>query len=100
MIDYWKLLRTPNTNTNMANNTKSPGAVFTPRKVEEAHDELRRELGLRDRCYPGWVEDGRLARTDARDRYDRLKSAIHWLEQAFAKELVRPEGAEGEAAPF
>jgi hypothetical protein len=84
----------------MDKKAKPAGAVFTPRKVEEAHDELRRELGLRDRCYPGWVEDGRLARTDARDRYDRLKSAIHYLEASYPAELVRPEGAEGEGAPF
>ena len=84
----------------MANKSKeTEGAVFTPRAVTEAFDELKRELGVRDRCYPNWVADGRLARTDARDRYDRLKSAIVHLEQAYPKELVRPEGEE-DGAPF
>lgn len=84
----------------METNAKTEGVVFTPRNVTEAYDELRRELGVRDRCFPGWVKDGRLSRSDARDRYDRLKSAIVHLEAAYQKELVRPEGEEGEGAPF
>jgi len=54
----------------------------------EAYDELRRELEMRDKYYPNWVKDGRLARSDARDRYDRLKSAIQYLEAAYQAELV------------
>ena len=66
----------------------STKATFTERSVKEAYDELVRELQVRDRCYSGWVRDGRLSRTDARDRYDRLKSAIHYLETAYPKEAI------------
>jgi len=60
---------------------KQSSAQFTERSLEEAVDELRRELQVRDRCFPGWVADGRIARTDARDRYDRLKTAIIIMER-------------------
>lgn len=55
----------------------------TERPVQEAYDELIRELQVRDRCYPGWVKDQRVTASDARDRYDRLASAIIWLERAY-----------------
>jgi hypothetical protein len=66
------------------------GSGFTERPVQEAYDELVRELGVRDRCFPQWVKEGRIAHSDARDRYDRLKSAVHYLEASYAKELVKP----------
>jgi hypothetical protein len=59
-------------------------------------DELCRELGVRERCFPDWVKQGRVSYSDATDRYDRLKSAIHYLESAFAKQLVKPEGGSKE----
>ena len=72
------------------NESNAPqGSVFTPRSAKEAYDELDRELSVRDRCYQGWVKDGRLSKTDARDRYDRLKSAMHYLEAAFPKECMQ-----------
>ena len=53
------------------------------RPVQEAYDELLRELQVRDRCFPDWVKSGRLSASDARDRFDRLGSAIVWLERAY-----------------
>lgn len=61
----------------------------------EAFDELRRELEMRDKYYPNWVADGRLARSDARDRYDRLKSAIQYLEAGYQAELVNRPSKDG-----
>ncbi len=37
-----------------------------------ARDELIRELTVRERCFPKWVDEGRLSPTDASDRLDRL----------------------------
>lgn len=51
------------------------------RSVQEALDELERELNVRSRCFPRWIEDGRVSRTDAQDRLDRLATAFKLLEQ-------------------
>ena len=45
----------------------------------EAMDELHREMGVRTRCYHRWIDDGKVSRTDAQDRLDRLASAITLL---------------------
>lgn len=47
-----------------------------PRAVQECIDELERELYVRIRCFDRWVQDGRLTRTDARDRTERHYSAM------------------------
>lgn len=44
--------------------------------LEGAQAELERELLVRDRCYGRWVNEGRLAKSDARDRYTRLQAAL------------------------
>lgn len=44
--------------------------------LEGAQAELERELTVRDRCYGRWVAEGRLAKTDAKDRYCRLQAAL------------------------
>jgi hypothetical protein len=54
-------------------------AVKTKRSVQEALDELEREFNVRARCFPRWIQDGRVSRTDAQDRLDRLGSAIEWI---------------------
>lgn len=55
----------------------------TERSVQESYDELMRELQVRDRCYAGWVRDGRMTAIEARDRFDRLASAMAWLERKY-----------------
>lgn len=78
----------PTTTTQLAQ-----GATLNPkveRSVQESYDELLRELQVRDRCYNGWVKDGRLTAAEARDRFDRLGSAIVWLERAY-KELAETQ---------
>jgi len=52
--------------------------------AEEALNEISREVGLRERCFPGWVKDGKVTQTDAGDRLKRLTKAgeiIHWAMQ-------------------
>lgn len=52
------------------------------RPVGEALDELQREFNVRERCFPRWITEGRVSRTDAQDRLDRLASAIEYLTAA------------------
>ena len=50
------------------------------RGLQEAVDELERELTVRSRCFPRWVTEGRVSRSDAIDRLDRMATAHAWLE--------------------
>lgn len=50
------------------------------RSLAEAIDEIYRELQVRQRCFPRWVEEGRISRTDARDRIARQESALTYLQ--------------------
>ena len=47
--------------------------------IEEAADEIERELQVRFRCYDRWVADGKLTDTEARRRYGQLYSALQYL---------------------
>jgi len=61
------------------NEPTEPMQVKTKRSQQEALDELRREFNVRARCFPRWIQDGRVSATDAQDRLDRLGSAIDYL---------------------
>lgn len=50
------------------------------RSLTEAIDEIFRELQVRKRCFPKWVDEGRISRTDAQDRIARQESALAYLE--------------------
>lgn len=50
------------------------------RSHQEAIDEVQRELNVRSRCFPRWIAEGRVSRTDAQDRLDRLASALVIIE--------------------
>lgn len=65
---------------------------------QSAYDELKRELDVRDRLYPRWVDAGKLTKSEARDRFNRLKEAIKMLETLVPK-LVTSSG-DMTAAPF
>ena len=54
--------------------------VRTHRSIQEALDEVARELNVRSRCFPRWITEGRVSRTDAQDRLDRLATAHVLLE--------------------
>lgn len=43
--------------------------------AQEAADECERELNVRLRCFPKWIDDGRLSKSDAKDRCRRLLKA-------------------------
>jgi len=47
--------------------------------LEEAIDEVEREMQVRTRCYDRWIKESKLSPTEARDRYDRLAAAIKYL---------------------
>jgi len=51
------------------------------RDIQEALDEVHRELMVRKRCFPKWIGDGRVSETDAQDRVDRLASAHDLLKE-------------------
>lgn len=56
------------------------------RTVLEALDELIRELGLRERCFPMWIRDGKVSSSDARDRLQRLIKATEIVQKAIDAE--------------
>jgi hypothetical protein len=43
--------------------------------LEEAWSEIVREIGVRERCFEKWVQEGKLAWADGRDRLARLHAA-------------------------
>jgi hypothetical protein len=47
--------------------------------LEPAVSELQRELGVRERCFPRWIELGKVSRIDAKDRFVRHKKAVEML---------------------
>ena len=47
--------------------------IVTNTGLEAAADEVSRELQVRLRCYPRWVQDGKLSNTDSKDRLRRLQ---------------------------
>ena len=69
------------------------------RTLTEAMDEVERELNVRARCFPGWVDSGRVSRTDAHDRMDRMATAFRFLKAlADADEADTVAAVEAEAA--
>jgi len=54
------------------------------RSLEEAISEVLREIQVRQRCYPRWVQEGKLTRIDAADRLERLAAAADYLERSQA----------------
>ena len=45
--------------------------LLTQDDIEAALGEVQRELQVRERCYPRWVEEGKMSRIDAKDRMSR-----------------------------
>jgi len=71
------------------------------RGVEAAAAECERELLLRERCYKGWVEAGKLSRIDATDRFNRLSDALRILKNLLASWPVEPDSTGGtDGLPF
>jgi hypothetical protein len=45
--------------------------LLTVDDIEPALGEIQREMQVRERCYPRWVEEGKLSRIDAKERLNR-----------------------------
>lgn len=59
-----------------------PQVVITPdnrRSIEEAANEVFRELQVRRRIYGRWVQEGKLTLLQARERGERMEAALHYL---------------------
>lgn len=69
------------------------------RSLTEAIDEVFRELQVRKRCFPRWIEDGKISRTDAQDRIARQEAALAYLE-ALRDGGSTPAAEQQEGRPF
>lgn len=69
------------------------------RSLTEAIDELFRELQVRKRCFPKWIDDGKISRTDAQDRIARQESALAYLESLRPAEST-PAAEPEEGRPY
>jgi hypothetical protein len=61
--------------------------------LEEALHETRREMGVRTRCYPNWIQVGKLSSFEASERYNRIKWAAEYLDRlsrAMSDEQFKP----------
>lgn len=58
------------------------------RTIEEAISEVKRELGVRRRCYRRWVDDGKLTAVEAVDRLERLEAAQSFLERTLSLSTI------------
>lgn len=72
--------------------------VLRTRILDEALDELEREFNVRSRCFLRWIAEGRMSKTDAQDRLDRLFSAIEHL-KAFQKTVSKTQNKVSASAP-
>jgi hypothetical protein len=45
-------------------------------RLELGSNELHREIGVRERCFPNWIAQGKLSRIDANTRFTQLKKAM------------------------
>lgn len=54
-------------------------ALLKQGDVEAALGEVQRERQVRERCYPRWVEEGKMSRIDAKDRMSRQIQAEELL---------------------
>jgi hypothetical protein len=52
----------------------------------EAIAELRRELAMREVCYPKWVADGSLSQAKADTQVNRLNAAIEFLLEEYGED--------------
>jgi hypothetical protein len=68
----------------------------TVRTITEAIDEVHRELCVRKRCFPRWITDGRVSKTDAQDRIDRLATAFDLLTTLAALPTGTPVTSSGD----
>lgn len=54
--------------------------------TERAVDEVKREVSVRERCYSRWVDEGRMSRTEAKERMFGMKKALEILQNLLDSE--------------
>lgn len=47
-------------------------------QLEAATDELKREIHIREKCYPKWLAEGKLTRAEAATRLGAMKAAVNF----------------------
>lgn len=57
---------------------------------DEVLKELKRELGMRRKLYPNWVQQGKLSQQTADHRIDAIEYAIDVLEECKPLDPVQP----------
>lgn len=67
-----------NASTELTNESLARG--WESRTIQEALDELARELGVRERIYCKWVIENKHTLSDAQDRYQRMILAASVLD--------------------
>jgi hypothetical protein len=50
------------------------------RSLDEALSEVSREMNVRIRCFPRWIEEKKMDKVEAQDRLDRLQLAQNLLQ--------------------
>jgi hypothetical protein len=63
-----------------------PAPAFT---THEIATELRRELAMRERLYPGWVADKKMSSSAAHRQIALLKAAIAKIEEKFGYDEIK-----------
>lgn len=63
------------------------------RDINQAHAEATRELTMRAKCFPRWVQEGRMLEMDAHDRLERLTAAVWFLDQLKAYRKAQKDGS-------
>lgn len=54
--------------------------------LERAVDEVKREISVRQRCYTRWVDEGRMSRTEAKERMFGMTKAQEYLQNLLDSE--------------
>lgn len=73
-----------------------PGLSRT-RSVDECKAELERELAIRHRCYRKWISDGKLSRSEAAERFERMATALTYLDTVTISSAGEADDASGAA---
>ena len=55
--------------------------------LEEEIDELKRELSMREKVYPKWIQEGKIKRDSAEKKKGLIKSTIARLERELKKKI-------------
>lgn len=66
--------------SNEEHTADSLAAGWEKRSVQEALDEIAREIGVRERCFPKWIQDTKVSSSDAKDRLQRLIKAAQLIQ--------------------